>query len=199
MSKLAVYFSQSWHPRDVDLNVHVWNELSPMCELLVDEPEELALEPPYYINRIEELLRKADLFLAVLTYRPRDTGPRCSPYMLFEIRLAERADLPRLVLYERKTGFRPPQHPRLWECYMPFERAERESLMDKSAWEMTILPRVRAWTGWCALHRLPAGYEQSTAAALLVNDTAYAGAVDAVRPVLETQYDRILECDPARQ
>jgi hypothetical protein len=199
MSKLAVYFSQSWRPRDVDLNVHVWSELSGDCELLVDEPEDPALDPPYYINRIEELLRRADLFLAVLTFRPRDTPPQCSPYMLFEIRLAERMDLPRLVLYERKTGFRPPQHPRLWECYVPFERGQRESLMDGSAWEKTILPRVHTWTGWCARHRLPAGYEQSTAAALLVDNTADAGAVDAVRPVLETHYDRILECDPERQ
>jgi hypothetical protein len=71
--------------------------------------------------------------------------------------------------------------------------------MDDSAWENTILPRVRAWTGWCALHRLPSGYEQSTAAALLLEDTAYTGAVDAVRPVLEKHYDRILECNPARQ
>jgi hypothetical protein len=199
MPKLAVYFSQSWRPRDVDLNVHTWKEFSSMCELLVDEPEDPSLEPPYYINRIEELLLRADLFLAVLAYRPRDTSPRCSPYMLFEIRLAERLDLARLVLYERKTGFHPPQHPRLWECYVPFERAERESLMDDSAWEKTVLPRIRAWTGWCALHRLPAGYEQSTAAALLVDDMAYAEAVDAVRPVLETHYDRILICNPAAQ
>ena len=199
MSKLAVYFSQSWRPRDVNLNVHVWNELSSMCELLVDEPEDPSVAPSYFINRIEELLRRADLFLTVLTYRPRDSGPHCSPYMLFEIRLAERVDLPRLVLYERKTGFRPPQHPRLWECYVPFDRADREFLMDDSAWEKTILPRIRAWMGWCALHRLPAGYEQSTAAALLVDDTAGFGAVDAVRLLLETHYDRILECNPARQ
>lgn len=199
MSRLAVYFSQSWRSRDVDLNVRVWNEFSSTCELLVDEPEDPSPEPPYYINRIEELLRRCDLFLAVLTHRPRDTGPRCSPYMLFEIRLAERADLPRLVLYERKTGFRPPRIQRLWECYVPFDRAERESLMDDSAWEKTILPRIRAWMGWCALHRLPAGYEQSTAAVLLLDGVTEVGAVEAVRPVLDRHYDRILECDPTRQ
>lgn len=198
MSKLAVYFSQSWHPRDVDLNVRVWSEFSSTCELLVDEPEDPSADPPYYINRIEELLRRADLFLAVLTYRPQDTGPYCSPYMLFEIRLAERVDLPRLVLYERKTGFRPPQNQRLWECYVPFDRPESESLMDDSAWE-TLLPRIRTWAGWCALHRLPAGYELPTAAALLLDGTADPGAVDAVRPVLEQRYDRILQCDPAKQ
>jgi hypothetical protein len=198
MPRLAVYFSQSWRPRDVDLNVRVWNEFSTTCELLVDEPEDPSADPPYYVNRIEELLRRADLFLAVLTYRPRDAAPRCSPYMLFEIRLAERVDLPRLVLYERKSGFRPPQNPRPWECYVPFERAESESLMDDSAWEKTMLPRIRTWTGWAALHRLPAGYEQSTVAALLLDGAADGGAADALRPVLEQYYDRILECDPTR-
>ena len=199
MSKLAVYLSQSWRPRDVDLNVHVWNEFSATCELLVDEPDDTSPEPPYYINRIEELLQRADLFLAVLTFRPRATGLRCSPYMLFEIRLAERVDLPRLVLYERKTGFRPPQNPRPWECYVAFDRAESETLMDASAWEKTILPRVRTWMGWATLHRLPAGYEQSTAAALLLDGAVDAAEVGAVRQILESHYDRILECDPARQ
>jgi hypothetical protein len=199
MSKLSVYFSQSWRPRDVDLNLRVWSEFSPTCELLVDEPETPSDDPPYYINRIEELLRRADLFMSVLTYRQQNTGLRCSPYMLFEIRLAERVDLPRLVLYERKTGFRPPQIPRAWECYVPFDRAESETLMDDSAWEKTILPRVRAWTGWGALHRLPASYEQSTTAALLLDGSADKAVPHVVRPVLEQHYDRVLECDPACQ
>ncbi len=64
MSKLAVYFSQSWRPRDVDLNVRVWNKISPACKLQVDEPEDSSADPPYHINRIEELLRRSDLFLA---------------------------------------------------------------------------------------------------------------------------------------
>jgi hypothetical protein len=199
MSKLAVYFSQSWRPRDVDLNVHIWNEFSPSWELLVDEPDDPSADPPYYINRIEELMRRADVFLAVLTYRPQPTGLCCSPYMQFEIRLAERIDMPRLVLYERKTRFRPPQYQRPWECYVPFDRAERESLMDDSMWERTILPRIRSWTEWCALHRLPSGYEQSTTAVLLLDGAVDPDAVRAVRPVLESQYDRILECEPAKQ
>jgi hypothetical protein len=198
MLRLAVYFSQSWRPRDLDLNVRVWGEFAPTCELLVDEPEDPAANPLSYVNRIEELLQRADLFLPVLTYRPRDTGPRCSPYMLFEIQLAERVDLPRLILYERKTGFRPPQNPRPWECYVPFERAENESLMDDSAWEKTILPHVRSWIEWGARHRLPAGYEQPTAAALLLDGAVDAAAVSAVRPMLEEHYDRLPEVDPAR-
>src|ERR1700680_2205398 len=115
-NRFAVYFSHSWRPRDVDLNVRVWEDLAVECELLVDEPEEPGANPPYYINRIEELLQRADLFVSVLTYRQANAGDfaaedarlRCSPYSLFEIRLAERSNIPRLVLYERGTGFRPP-------------------------------------------------------------------------------------------
>ena len=101
-SRFAVYFSHSWRPNDVDLNVRVWEELAADCELLVDEPDEPGANPPYYINRIEELLQRADLFVSVLTHRePRagdftgeDANLRCSPYSLFEIRLAQRAGLP---------------------------------------------------------------------------------------------------------
>jgi hypothetical protein len=100
-NRVSVYFSHSWRPRDVDLNVRVWEALSDHCELLVDAPEEPGAHPPYYINRIEELLRRSDLFLSVLTYREPKEGEftladaqlRCSPYSLFEIRLAERAEI----------------------------------------------------------------------------------------------------------
>src|ERR1700680_4780163 len=110
-SRFAIYISHSWRPRDVDLNLRVWRELAADCELLVDVPEEPGANPPYYINRIEELLRRTDLFLSVLTYRePRegefteaDAHLRCSPYSLFEIRVAERADIPRLILSERSS------------------------------------------------------------------------------------------------
>jgi hypothetical protein len=199
MARLAVYFSQSWRPRDVDLNLQIWNELASSCELLVDEPENSTAEPPYYINRIEELLRRADLFLAVLTFRPRASGLQCSPYMLFEIRLAERADLPRLILYERNTRFRPPEKTRPWECYLPFDRGESAPLMDGSAWEKNLLPYIRAWREWSQLHRLPSSYEQSTTASLLLDQEIEAPVAEEVRSGLDRYYDRILNCDPTRQ
>lgn len=61
-SRFAVYFSHSWHARDVELNLQVWKELATDCALLVDRPDEPGADPPYYINRIEELLRRTDLF-----------------------------------------------------------------------------------------------------------------------------------------
>ncbi len=119
-TKFGVYFSHSWRPRDVDLNLWVWDGIADSCELLVDVPEESDGDPPYYINRIEELYRRSDLFLCVLTRRDARAGEgggngalHCSAYSLFESRLAERFGIPKLVLYERETGFRaPPRGPR---------------------------------------------------------------------------------------
>jgi hypothetical protein len=36
--KFGVYFSHSWRPRDVDLNLLAWSEINSECELLVDAP-----------------------------------------------------------------------------------------------------------------------------------------------------------------
>ena len=100
--RFSVYFSHSWKPQDVDLNLYGWRWLAEKsCDLFVDanEGEKPHYPPGYYVNRIEEFIRRCDLFFAVLTYREdgaKDNGGlRCSPYSLFEIRLAERARRPR--------------------------------------------------------------------------------------------------------
>jgi hypothetical protein len=83
--KLAAYCSHSWRPRDVNLNLHVWEELASDCELLVGVPDEPGANPPYYINRIEELLRRWDLFLGQLVEREPRCGAhpmRCSRFVL---------------------------------------------------------------------------------------------------------------------
>ncbi|MGB8885320.1 MAG: toll/interleukin-1 receptor domain-containing protein [Candidatus Korobacteraceae bacterium] len=175
--RFAVYFSHSWRPRDVDLNLLAWRALAQHCEILVDAPEEPGANPPYYINRIEELLRRTDLFVSVLTYRDPHPGDfteadvqlRCSPYMLFEIRLAERAEIPRLILYERRTGFRPPRNLRSWEAYIPFERAVTESLPEQRQWATVIEAKIQQWRTWAGEHRRPVSYEQSTNAVLLLD------------------------------
>lgn len=115
-NKYSVYFSHSWRPEDVDLNLNIWEVIHEHCTLMVDE--DLTAEPPYYVNRIEEYIRRSDLFLATLPYRAdqasvsttppgSDTSIRCSHPALFEIRLAERARKPRLILYDTRTKFRP--------------------------------------------------------------------------------------------
>jgi len=152
-------------------------------------PEEPGANPPYYINRIEELLRRADLFVSVLTQREPGPGDfpaggsrlRCSPYSLFEIRLAERADIPRLVLYERSTGFKPPRVQRSWEAYVPFDRGTHDDRPEQSQWTKVVEPKIRQWQDWTADHRKPASYEQSTQAMILVDDHAQ----ESLRGVLE--------------
>ena len=204
-NRFAVYISHSWRPRDVDLNLKVWQELAEDCELLVDVPEQLGANPPYYINRIEELLRRTDLFLGILTYRepragefrdPQDALLRCSPYSLFEIRLAERADIPRLILFERSTGFRPPRNMRAWEAYIPFDRGKREPFPEQRQWVTVVQPRIQQWTSWAKDHRKPGSYEQSTYAALigLTDPDEPLAIVD--RCVRDNGYEPVL-CNPA--
>jgi hypothetical protein len=206
-SRFAVYFSHSWRPRDVDLNVRVWEELAVDCELLVDEPEEPGANPPYYINRIEELLQRADVFVSVLTYRePRagdftgeDANLRCSPYSLFEIRLAERAGLPHLILYERSTGFRPPRIMRPGEAYVPFDRGARERLPEQRQWTSVIHSKIEQWKDWARSHRRPLSYEQSTLAAMLIPCAPQDPVCEVLENALRDSGYEPMRCDPARQ
>lgn len=174
----AIYFSHSWRSRDTDLNIRVWQELADYCELLVDVPEEVGPNPPYYINRIEELLRQSDLFICVLTEREepagdgRDDGAlRCSAYSLFEVRLAERLDIPRLVLYERGTGFRSPRKPRPKEAYIAFNRGADE-LPDDRFWRRSVATKIEAWLKWAINQHQPAPDEQFSLAVSLLPPSA---------------------------
>lgn len=170
VDRFAIYFSHSWRPRDVDLNLLVLDEIAGACELLVDVPEKPGADPPYYINRIEELLRRSDLFLSVLTERDSPAGDgegdaalRCSPYSLFEIRLAERFNIPRLVLYERGTGFKSPRLSRPTDDYIAFDRGKVDAVPDQRHWR-TPQSKIRRWMGWAAEQRRPITYEPSSLA-----------------------------------
>ncbi|PWU06644.1 MAG: hypothetical protein C5B51_11795 [Terriglobia bacterium] len=205
--RFGVYLSHSWRPRDVDLNLKVWDQLSANCELLVDKPEQPGADPPYYINRIEELLWRSDLFVSVLTYReprqgefpPPDTTLRCSPYSLFEIRLAERADLPRLIVYERSTGFRPPISPRPWQAYVPFDRGMGEQLPEHRQWGNTVHAKIEQWTQWAQGHRMPMSYEQSNCAVVLTGSASASRAFEALEDSLRQGNYEPVRCDPERQ
>lgn len=188
----AAYFSHSWRPRDVDLNLEIWNRIGNACDLLVDVPADPAADPPYYINRIEELLRRSDIFVSVLTAREApdpeappdsDDAMRCSPYALFEIRLAERFSLPRLVIYERATGFRSPDRIGDDETYLPFDRAPDESLPERPQLQHEMRPKIEGWLGWVLGHLRPRGH-QSRTLALIVPPLDPAAAAEAT-PVLE--------------
>lgn len=203
-NRFAIYISHSWRPRDVDLNLRVWGELADLCELLVDAPEEPGANPPYYINRIEELLRRSDLFLGVLAYRqspisePSESNAQlhCSPYSLFEIRLAELTDIPRLILYEHKTGFKPPKVIRPWEMYIAFDRCAQDRLPEQRQWTGVIQPRIQQWKSWTIDHRKPGSYEQSEYALLIGHLPA--GSVYQVLENCVGRYE-LLSCEPGKQ
>lgn len=206
-SRFAVYFSHSWHSRDVELNLQVWEELATDCTLLVDRPDEPGADPPYYINRIEELLRRTDLFVSILTYRkPPEalsvnggTELRCSPYSLFETRLAERIDIPRLVLYEGGTRFRPPEAIRPWEVYVEFFCGTRERRIESQQWTTVIQSKIRQWKAWAVNHRRPVSYERSRSAAILVGSALYERAGEALHTNLRSSGYKPIRCNPERQ
>ena len=201
----AVYFSQSWRPHDVDLNLQVWKEMAHDWALLVDTPQDLTVDPPYYINRIEELLRRSDLFVSVLTHRGEanaeftgaDANLRCSPWSLFEIRLAERAGIPGLVLYERSTGFRTPRTSHPGMSYVAFDRGPNGDLIEGHQWDQVIKEKIELWMAWVKRRCKPKSYEQSTSAAMLV-DFKSAG-FEILEQCLLKRYDSVLRCDPASQ
>src|SRR5262245_13023111 len=126
--RFSVYFSHSWRPADVDCNQVVWKEICGHCNLLVEE--DLVEQPPDHVTRLEEYIRRSDLFLAVLTYRDDakiapgavgDGAARCSHPALFEIRLAERARKPRFVLYDTRVRFQRGSETGPHVVYQPFE------------------------------------------------------------------------------
>jgi len=208
-SRFAVYFSHSWHPRDVELNVQIWTELAPDCALLVDRPEVAGAgtKPPYYINRIEELLRSTDLFVSVLTYRepgaegtePAGQSMYCSPYSLFEIQLAERADIPRLILYERGTRFSPPSTVRDSESYIEFNRGVGKRFIEQHRWTTVIRAKIQQWKAWAVNHRRPVSYERSKTAAILAGPTVYNEISGVLRGALQACEYEPIRCDPTRQ
>src|SRR5215471_18955782 len=173
----AAYFSHSWRASDVDFNVEVWRQISGACRLLVDLPEAAVSNPPYYINRVEELLRRSDVFVCVLAARDApvdlaasagsDSSLRCSEYSLFEIRLAERFARPRLVLYERSTRFRPPEA-RDNEIYIPFDRAAGRALPEDDQLQQVIYPRIASWLAWVSGHHRPQSYQPQTSALIVL-------------------------------
>ena len=97
-----LYFCHSWFPEHVDLNIAIWEHLWAECRFLVDHNE--AADPPYFVSRIEDLIGRADCLVAFVPPPPGRHGEAAgevSPYVLFEIALAERAGIPRLVVVDQ--------------------------------------------------------------------------------------------------
>lgn len=105
---LNAYYSHPWRTH-VSVNLAIWQAMSADCNLIIDRPTIFeGIDPPFYINRIESLFQQTDVFVACLPFQQQPTGelgPQCSPFALFEIRMAERAGLTRFVLYDPRTQF----------------------------------------------------------------------------------------------
>ncbi len=157
-TKLTAYFSHSWKPQHLPINLALWKRCSKHCNLLVDQPvHEMGSDsPPYYISRIESLIRRSDVFIACIP--PADSCPdetidgdwrlRCSPYILFEMRLAERANLPRFILYDRATCLGKPESPPRHTRYVPCRMSEVIAYLEGDAESDAVLDDFDEWLGW---------------------------------------------------
>lgn len=209
--KFNLYFSHSWHPQDVDLNLKVWGHVEPRCNLLIDvpTPPKPGEDPPLYINRMEELLRRSDLFLAVLSYRPPQPGGEeaarragklnCSPWVLFEIRLAERANRPRLVIYDVRTGFKPPRQPpprAPRATYVQLNFDEIYGLLRSRQEPTSLTDKLKGWLDWVGETMVPRRYDFCDVSLLYLPQGIpdRDQAVEQIEAALtEANYDRPLE------
>lgn len=159
-ASIAAYFSHSWKTH-LPLNLSIWERLSGNCHLLLDRPIQqiFELKPPYFINRLESLLGRADIFVACLPMaeaptpdeaaRGGDWRLRCSPYILFEIRIAERADRPRFIMYDPRTGFEPPRNPGPHARYVPGRLDEISGRLNEGG-AVIDLAAIDDWLNWVA-------------------------------------------------
>jgi hypothetical protein len=200
MAKKKLYFSRSWKPEHVDLNLAIWRLVADKCDLLMDEPSD-----NYFINRLEELIRRSDLFLAALPYRKpgaRAAAPpdapqvvmqegdeclNCSPGSLFEIRLAERANRPRLVFYDYRTGFKPPDYPPPTARYIAANFDEIKVYLKNRRLGEQLEDDIRDWLDKSDRQLAPRNYRYSDVSLLLLPDDLPA------RDAVERQIVRALE------
>ncbi len=188
---LAAYFSHSWKTH-LPLHLAIWKRLHGKCHLLIDKPVQQTRDskPPYYISRIESILRRSDAFVACLPAidaaghaekagRGGDWRLRCSPYILFEIRLAERADLPRCILYDPRTGFQPPVHSGSHARYIA-GRLDEISLRVENNPDDAALHELDRWLEWVEHNRLPGVESDHFRCGLLLGEEKESQALQGV-------------------
>jgi hypothetical protein len=126
----TLYLSHSWLAAHVDINIAVWDHLWRDTLLLVDDNQDPV--PPFYVSRLEHLIRRSDMFMAILPPPSpaapeaggspvRAGGPAVSPYVLFEVSLARRAGLPRLILNATGLVVDPPEGGSVLARDVPFD------------------------------------------------------------------------------
>jgi hypothetical protein len=161
----SAYFSHSWKFAHLSLNLAIWKRLSTRCLLLIDQPVQTLKDesPPWYICRIESLMRRSDVFVACIppgaksqdSSRAGDWRLKCSPYMLFELRLAERANLPRFVLYDRESLLQPPTNAGSHVRYVACRMSEVIARTDRGVDDPSFTDPLDEWLGWLERHAKP--------------------------------------------
>jgi hypothetical protein len=180
--RLSTYFSHSWNPSHLPLNLALWEQLAQKCDLLIDRPvRELGdAAPPWYISRIESLIRRSDAFVGCIPARERaadeslagDWRLRCSPYILFETRLAERMDLPRFVLYDRDSRFQPREIAAPHARYLACRLSEVVARVSGGSHDQTISDAFAEWLDWLSRNVPPGRESESFQWACLVPQSA---------------------------
>ena len=117
---LVAYLSHSYRPEDRAVNIAVWQRLNAAGLVFAVDPPDF--KSPMDVTFLERMMQRADCFVAIVPNRaaaagPDDTGEpdetapvrdrTWSPYQALEVRLALRADKPRLVMVERAMGWGP--------------------------------------------------------------------------------------------
>lgn len=200
MSSFAAYFSHSWNHLDLPLNLMLWQHISKSCHLIIDQPEPSSEEErPYFISRLESILRHANVMLCCMPSLPpeKHTARRkdavgdwrynaCSPYILFELRLAERLDLPRFVLYDRGSRFQRPAHSPPHVRYVERDFGELKAKLEAGNQDHQLLSELDQWLAWVAANRTAIAWTVPARTACLLNPDS---ALSAIHPVLRDAVD----------
>ena len=196
-SQVSAYFSHSWGALNLPINLMLWQALAADCHLLIDQPDPVA-EPsqPYFISRIESVMRQADVFVGCVPRLPVEKQRPavreavgdwrfhlCSPFILFELRLAERGDLPRFVLYDRASRFQPPAMTSPHVRYVGRDFQELQALIEGGGQDQSLVQELEQWLGWVTTNYTPRRTTPSGRAAYLLGDTA--GAAELRSAVIE--------------
>ena len=117
---LVAYLSHSYRPEDRAVNIAVWQRLNAAGLVFAVDPPDF--KSPMDVTFLERMMQRADCFVAIVPNRAAAAGPdetgepdgaapvrdrTWSPYQALEVRLALRADKPRLVMVERAMGWGP--------------------------------------------------------------------------------------------
>lgn len=199
-SSFAAYFSHSWNHRDLPINLMLWHHVAKACHLVIDQPQPTTEEErPYFISRLESIMRHADLLICCMPALPQEkqTAKRknavgdwrynmCSPYILFEMRLAERLDLPRFVLVDRASRFQKPAFQQPHVRYIERDFGELNALLKAGKQDEQIVNALDDWMRWVTKNRASSPWAPpSRTACLLAEEGEQAELFPVIREAID--------------